>query len=159
MGKFTEWSDVLSVGIDEIDSQHKALVYLVNEMHEAIHQRHGTDVTRDVLYKLADYTKIHFAVEETLMRILGYPDYEGAQGPASGAHSQHDGPVTEGRFREDCHRLRADALPRDLADEAHQESDQEYGQYFVEAGVKARFKRKSWPDACGITFSSDPALA
>ena len=31
MVKFVEWSDVLSVGIEEIDDQHKVLVGLVNE--------------------------------------------------------------------------------------------------------------------------------
>jgi hemerythrin len=32
MEKFVEWSDELSVGIEEIDNQHKELVDLVNEM-------------------------------------------------------------------------------------------------------------------------------
>jgi len=31
-----EWSDDLSVGIQEIDEQHKVLVGLVNDMHDAI---------------------------------------------------------------------------------------------------------------------------
>ena len=76
MAKFVEWSDDLSVGIEEIDSQHKVLVDLVNQMHEAIHQRHGSDVVIDILNQLTDYTRIHFAVEESLMRILNYPGYE-----------------------------------------------------------------------------------
>ena len=29
-----EWNDELSVGIQEIDEQHKVLVGLVNEMHD-----------------------------------------------------------------------------------------------------------------------------
>jgi len=33
MAKFIEWSGELSVGIEEIDEQHKVLVDLVNEMH------------------------------------------------------------------------------------------------------------------------------
>ncbi|MEW8498684.1 MAG: hemerythrin domain-containing protein, partial [Candidatus Thiodiazotropha taylori] len=70
MGKFVEWSDALSVGIEEIDEQHKMLVDLVNKMHEAIHQRHGSDVVKSILGDLAEYTRIHFAVEESLMRIL-----------------------------------------------------------------------------------------
>ena len=76
MAKFVEWSDVLSVGIEEIDAQHKVLVDLVNEMHQAIHQRRGSDAVREILAQLADYTRIHFAVEESLMRILGYPGYD-----------------------------------------------------------------------------------
>ncbi|MCU7920972.1 MAG: bacteriohemerythrin [Candidatus Thiodiazotropha sp. (ex Epidulcina cf. delphinae)] len=76
MGKFVVWSDTLSVGIEEIDEQHKMLVELVNKMHEAIHQRHGSDVVKSILGDLADYTRIHFAVEESLMRILNYPGYD-----------------------------------------------------------------------------------
>ena len=58
MGKFVEWSDALSVGIEEIDEQHKMLVDLVNKMHEAIHQRHGSDVVKSILSDLAEYTRI-----------------------------------------------------------------------------------------------------
>jgi hemerythrin len=76
MGKFVEWSNELSVGIEEIDEQHKVLVDLVNKMHEAIHQRHGNEVVQGILADLAEYTRIHFAVEESLMRILNYPDYD-----------------------------------------------------------------------------------
>ena len=81
MTKFVEWSDVLSVGIEEIDAQHRVLVDLVNQMHEAIHQHKGTAAVNEILGKLADYTRIHFAVEESLMRILDYPDYQ--------THKQH----------------------------------------------------------------------
>ncbi|RDH89371.1 MAG: hemerythrin [endosymbiont of Seepiophila jonesi] len=76
MGAFVEWSDSLSVGIEEIDEQHKILVNLINRMHQAIHERHGSDAAKGILAELADYTRIHFAVEESLMRILNYPGYE-----------------------------------------------------------------------------------
>jgi hemerythrin len=71
-----EWSDTLSVGIQEIDDQHRFLVDLLNKLHRAIHQRQGTAATETILMELVDYTKIHFAVEESLMRILGYPAYD-----------------------------------------------------------------------------------
>ncbi len=45
-------------------------------MHNAIAEKHGSEIVSDILAELADYTKIHFAVEESLMRILGYPGYE-----------------------------------------------------------------------------------
>ncbi len=144
MGKFIEWSDVLSVGIDEIDSQHKVLVDLINEMHEAIHQRHGSGVVRDVLSKLAEYTKIHFAVEESLMRILGYPDYEEHKAQHQELiHSMMDlqQKVDSGKTAigfELMHFLKIWLTNHIM------ESDQEYGEYFVEAGVMPRFKKKSW---------------
>ncbi|MCB1766851.1 MAG: hemerythrin family protein, partial [Candidatus Competibacteraceae bacterium] len=76
MVKFIEWSNALSIGIEEIDAQHKVLVDLLNQVHEAIQQRHGVEVTNEIVEQLGEYTRIHFAVEESLMRILHYPEYE-----------------------------------------------------------------------------------
>lgn len=70
-----EWSDDLSVGIEEIDDQHKVLVELLNRLHVAITERHGNEVASEILDELIDYTRIHFAVEESLMRLLDYPDF------------------------------------------------------------------------------------
>ena len=76
MANFIEWSNELSVGIEEIDLQHKVLVDLLNQIHEAIQQRHGAEITTKILERLGEYTRIHFAVEESLMRIMHYPEYE-----------------------------------------------------------------------------------
>lgn len=70
-----QWSDDYSVGVEEIDAQHKELVRLLNSLHQAIHERHGSDACRRILDELTDYTRVHFAVEESLMRISGYPDF------------------------------------------------------------------------------------
>lgn len=48
MVRFVEWSNELSVGIEEIDAQHKVLVDLLNQIHEAIQQRHGAEITSEV---------------------------------------------------------------------------------------------------------------
>lgn len=76
MSRFVEWSGELSVGIEEIDSQHQVLVDLLNQIHEAIQQRQGAEITQVIVQKLYEYTRVHFAVEESLMRILHYPEYE-----------------------------------------------------------------------------------
>ena len=144
MAKFVEWSDVLSVGIEEIDAQHQVLVGLVNEMHEAIRLHHASEVVHGILNKLAEYTRIHFAVEESLMRILDYPDYEGHK-------AQHEElirsvidlqeKVTSGKASvgfELMHFLKV-WLTKHII-----ESDKEYGSYFLESGAKPRLKKKSW---------------
>jgi hemerythrin len=144
MAKFVDWSDELSVGIEEIDNQHKVLVELVNEMHEAIHQRHGSDAVRGVLSKLADYTRIHFAVEESLMRILGYPGYDThkEQHEALIAHMkdlQHK--VDTGKVSigfELMHFLKV-WLTKHIM-----ESDREYSDFFIQAGAKPQLKKRSW---------------
>lgn len=71
-----EWSKEFSVGIEEIDEQHKLLVELLNATHAAIQQRRSSEMTKEILGKLIDYAKLHFAVEESLMRLLNYADYE-----------------------------------------------------------------------------------
>ncbi|TVR60811.1 MAG: hemerythrin [Candidatus Competibacteraceae bacterium] len=76
MSRFIEWSNELSVGIEEIDAQHQVLVDLLNQVHEAIQQRRTTEVTNDIIDRLEEYTRVHFAVEESLMRILHYPGYK-----------------------------------------------------------------------------------
>ena len=77
MGQFIEWSDKVSVGIQEIDEQHKQLVKLINRLYDAMTQ--GEDkmqVAKEVMNELMQYTVVHFAVEECLFRIFEYPDYE-----------------------------------------------------------------------------------
>ena len=68
MGKFVEWSNELSVGIEEIDAQHQVLVDLLNQVHEAIQQRQGLETTWVIVQKLYEYTRVHFAVEESLLK-------------------------------------------------------------------------------------------
>lgn len=144
MSNFVEWSDALSVGIEEIDEQHKVLVDLINKMHEAIHQRHGSDVVNSILSDLADYTRIHFAVEESLMRILNYPGYE--------AHKQiHEellGAVVDLQEKvaigkksigfELMHFLKT-WLTKHIMDE-----DMQYSGFFLAAGAQPKLGKKSW---------------
>ncbi len=145
MSNFVEWSnDALSVGIEEIDEQHKVLVGLVNRMHEAIHQRHGSEAVIGILTELADYTRIHFAVEESLMRILGYPGYE----EHKDVHEellQHvielQEKVASGKTAigfELMHFLKT-WLTKHIMDE-----DMNYSAFFLAAGAKPRLEKKSW---------------
>lgn len=74
---FAEWTDELSVGIEEIDAQHKILVGLINRLYdETIIHRANNEVLDDILNQLVEYTIIHFAVEESLFRIFDYPAAE-----------------------------------------------------------------------------------
>ena len=70
------WDNKLSVDIQEIDEQHKLLVSLVNQLYESIVRNDEEEVIHSILNQLVQYTVIHFAVEESLMRIFHYPQYE-----------------------------------------------------------------------------------
>lgn len=137
-----EWSDELSVGIQEIDDQHQFLVELLNKLHRAIHQRQGKAAAEAILGELVDYTKIHFAVEESLMRILGYPAYDDHK-------QQHDHLIDEIHALQDklasgkasvtfelLHFLRI-WLTKHIMEE-----DQHYGPFFLSRGAVATTTEK-----------------
>lgn len=70
------WSDKLSVGVKQFDEEHKQLVRLINQLHDAMKTGQGKQVISNILQGLISYTQNHFATEERLMRTHGYPDYE-----------------------------------------------------------------------------------
>jgi hemerythrin len=71
-----EWTDALSIGIEEVDQQHKALVAMLNDLNTAIHEHHGSAEARKILDRLAEYTRVHFATEEGVMRLIRYPGFD-----------------------------------------------------------------------------------
>lgn len=77
------WSDSYNVGVEEIDSQHKELVRLLNSLHVSIREHHGSATSREILNQLVDYTRTHFMVEESLMRVACYPEF-------NAHHKQHE---------------------------------------------------------------------
>lgn len=76
MGELT-WSDEYSVGVEEIDEQHKMLFELVNRLFLAAVKREDQQLTIEVLTTLVDYTKTHFGLEERLLEESGYAGLPG----------------------------------------------------------------------------------
>ena len=66
------WKDAYSVGIPRIDTQHKGLVRLINELHAAMLARRAKKALFSIVDELVDYTLQHFAFEESMMRQRGY---------------------------------------------------------------------------------------
>jgi hemerythrin len=71
---FFTWDDKYSVGVREMDSQHKTLIDLLNELFEAMNANRSKEILGATLSKLVNYTKTHFAAEERLMEQHNYPD-------------------------------------------------------------------------------------
>ena len=67
------WSESLSVGIGSIDSQHKTLIDLINELHKHMHSGSAKKAVGQALGKLIDYTATHFQYEE---KLFAKHDYE-----------------------------------------------------------------------------------
>lgn len=73
------WSEKYNVQIKEIDNQHKVLVGMINDLHDAMKQAKSKEISLQIINKMAEYTKYHFSTEEKYMRRFEYPDYPGHQ--------------------------------------------------------------------------------
>lgn len=71
-----EWTQNLSIGVAEIDNQHKELFKRINNLLDAISQGKGKQELFAVLEFLEDYSKFHFAKEEKLMLAHHYSAYK-----------------------------------------------------------------------------------
>lgn len=75
MAEIIKWDDKYSVGNVLLDSQHKKLVFLINELHAAMKDGKGKDALQKVLDDLVLYTIEHFSTEEQMLLKISYPDY------------------------------------------------------------------------------------
>jgi hemerythrin len=66
----------LETGEPEIDGQHRELFARIDRLMEAAHLHHGQQEVGQTLAYLGDYVVHHFAAEERLMVLQGYPDLE-----------------------------------------------------------------------------------
>lgn len=66
------WSDKYSVNVKSIDVQHQKLVNIINNLHDALSSGKAKETLAKTLNELIDYTKKHFAYEETLLKSNGY---------------------------------------------------------------------------------------
>jgi len=63
------WQAEFSIGVDEIDSQHRKLIELVASMDSSDGVRN-----EEALDEVLSYASTHFADEEAFMAQIGYPD-------------------------------------------------------------------------------------
>ncbi|MCP4502534.1 MAG: hemerythrin family protein [Deltaproteobacteria bacterium] len=71
------WSDVFSVGVSQIDTQHKALIDRMNLLYDYHVQQAPKAKVIAALDDLVGYTVKHFTWEEAAMRKAGYAGLEG----------------------------------------------------------------------------------
>ncbi|HEY5994105.1 MAG TPA: hemerythrin family protein [Gallionellaceae bacterium] len=69
-----EWSDALSIGIPEIDADHKRFILLVDMLNRAIVDRTELQELQKRLQDVMDDAVQHFAHEEQLLREWHYPN-------------------------------------------------------------------------------------
>ncbi len=70
-----EWNEKYSVGVAQIDSQHKLLFRTINELIDLLGSEPTEEKMKGILASIIEYKKIHFATEE---RYFMEFDFEGA---------------------------------------------------------------------------------
>ncbi|MBI5899870.1 MAG: bacteriohemerythrin [Rhodocyclales bacterium] len=123
------------IGIAELDAQHKRLHALLLRLREAVGKHYGY-ATKAILDELSIETRIHFAVEESLMRMLSFPGVEAHVAEHQTLRDQLE------KFRK---RAQDFEVADDLADFIQQwlndhvdRFDREFVDHFLRAGVDPR---------------------
>jgi hemerythrin len=69
------WKDEYTLGIEEIDKQHRRLIELAEQVYQVLNDPWRTDKYNQILEllgELKDYTIYHFKSEEAYMAEIGY---------------------------------------------------------------------------------------
>lgn len=67
------WTADYSVGVDLMDSQHRRIIDLVNRLIDGHGTENDAEVVAETISKMLQYTREHFASEETLLLQYEYP--------------------------------------------------------------------------------------
>jgi hemerythrin len=68
-----DWSDVYSIGIAEIDEQHRGFFEAAHRLYEDILDREGRNAVVEAITFMRGYANRHFETEEAFMREHYYP--------------------------------------------------------------------------------------
>lgn len=72
------WDNNYNTGIELIDTQHKQLIVLTNELYTAC--RDNRDVLhaafKEAMSRMVKYVRFHFDAELKLLKAINYPDYQ-----------------------------------------------------------------------------------
>jgi hemerythrin len=128
---FAEWSDEFSIGIEEINQEHRRLLDLLNELHDAVDAGSAREVLGKVLDELMRYVVYHFSHEEELFQRTNYP------GAERHIRQHRDLTATAKKVYDDFQTSASETLPRQVLDflknwlvEHIMGSDRAFGVYF-----------------------------
>lgn len=71
--EYIEWDEKYSVGIKQIDKQHKHFVGIMNKLFKAMQTDKDNAVSK-IVEELVAYASDHFATEEAYFAEFNYPD-------------------------------------------------------------------------------------
>jgi hemerythrin-like metal-binding protein len=68
------WSEALSVHIEQFDNEHKQLIGIINRLHAACGEGKTIEAMRQSICELINYTKTHFKHEEEYLEKIDCPN-------------------------------------------------------------------------------------
>lgn len=71
-----EWNEDMSVGLAELDDDHKQLIRVINQLGADYDDQARQSAVRQSLFALLRYAEFHFAREEGVMTACNYPGIE-----------------------------------------------------------------------------------
>ena len=71
-----DWRESMTVGVEEIDEQHKQLIDTIQELNDAIIKHAIAQDLKNIFDQLFKYIHIHFATEEAYFDKFHYPEAE-----------------------------------------------------------------------------------
>jgi len=136
--KSIEWVENYTLGINEIDDQHKELVAITDRLFQAIMADHGEDVLLETLKDIADYATYHFDFEEKLLREHEFPQNELAEHIAEHEKLKRQVAGFIEEYTEDPSAMDVSLFGflRSWTDEHMRQTDSGYVEYLVNRGVK-----------------------
>ena len=69
------WGESFSVGVRDLDEQHKQIVIMVDTLIEMNEAKVDSEIVSDTLTKMTRYAIDHFKKEEHYMLEYGYPEF------------------------------------------------------------------------------------
>ncbi len=71
-----EWTDKMSVGLPELDDDHKLIIEAINQLDASAGDAAQQDVVRQNLMRLRRFAEVHFAREENVLAACAFPALE-----------------------------------------------------------------------------------
>ena len=71
-----EWTDDMSVGLLELDDDHKLIIEAINQLDASVGDAAQQNVVRQHLMRLRRYAEVHFAREKNVLTACAFPALE-----------------------------------------------------------------------------------
>jgi hemerythrin len=71
-----KWNAEFATGIHNIDQQHREIVDIITQYERISEDEASRHELQALILRTRGFMEFHFSVEESLMRLLPYPDYD-----------------------------------------------------------------------------------